>query len=135
MWMCGHMHRRTGSNLILRLSVLLVVMLLLVTPLYLVIRTAEAGSEIFDLFFRWRNAEIWGRTILLCVSVTLGTTVIAVPLAWLIASYILQTLLYVPFNGPTHGVKNTLFSISIKPFPRQNIATFYHHLFFIIINI
>jgi iron(III) transport system permease protein len=79
-----HMRMNSIPNLILRGSVLLVVLLLLVTPLYLIIRTAEAGSELFNLFFRWRNAAIWGRTILLCVSVTAGTTVIAVPLAWLI---------------------------------------------------
>ncbi len=78
------MRRNTISNLIMRGAVLLVVLLLLITPLYLIIRTAEAGSDLFDLFFRWRNAEIWGRTILLCVSVTTTCTMIAVPLAWLI---------------------------------------------------
>ncbi len=62
----------------------MVVLLLLITPLYLIIRTAEVGSELGDLVFTLRNAQIWGRTILLCVSVTLLTTAIAVPLAWLI---------------------------------------------------
>ena len=63
---------------------LLVLGLLLLTPLYLVLRTAEAGSAAWDLLWQSRNLAIWGRTLLLCVSVTFTSVGIAVPLAWLV---------------------------------------------------
>jgi iron(III) transport system permease protein len=63
---------------------LLVLGLLLLTPLYLVLRTAEAGPAAWDLLWQSRNLAIWGRTLLLCTTVTLTSVAVAVPLAWLV---------------------------------------------------
>mgnify|MGYP003306441489 CR=1 FL=1 len=62
---------------------LCIVLLLLVSPSYLIIRSFGAGWDGFDLVFRMRVLEILIRTILLVISVTAATVVIAVPLAWL----------------------------------------------------
>ncbi|MEK7849148.1 MAG: ABC transporter permease subunit, partial [Chloroflexota bacterium] len=50
---------------------------------YLVVRTAGAGGEVWDLVFRARTLEILGRTVLLMVTVTAGSIALAVPLAFL----------------------------------------------------
>lgn len=76
--------RWRSSTLLLIAAGLLVAGLMLLTPLYLVLRTAEAGWAVFDTVLTMRNAATWGRTILLAVSVTGAAVVIAVPLAWLI---------------------------------------------------
>lgn len=65
-------------------SAAVVMALLLLTPLYLVVRTAEAGTAVWDLISHGRNWAIWGRTLLLCGSVTLSSIGLAVPLAWLV---------------------------------------------------
>jgi iron(III) transport system permease protein len=63
-----------------------VIFLMLLTPAYLILRTAEAGPKALELLTESRNLAIWGRTLLLTASVTLTTAVIAVPLAWLTTS-------------------------------------------------
>ncbi len=68
---------------VLYVGTAVVVLLMLLTPAYLLLRTAEAGSKAIELFTHSRNLAIWGRTLLLTGSVTLTTAVIAVPLAWL----------------------------------------------------
>jgi iron(III) transport system permease protein len=50
---------------------------------YLVLRTLGAGTEAWDLLFRLRVLQILGRTVLLVVTVSLGSIALAVPLAWL----------------------------------------------------
>ena len=56
----------------------------LVLPLvYLVVRTFDSGGDIWDLLFRQRVAAILGRTVLLVVTVTVASTTMALPLAWL----------------------------------------------------
>ena len=57
----------------------------LILPLvYLAIRTFATGeSDVLDLLFRERVAAILARTVILVVSVTLASVVLAVPLAWL----------------------------------------------------
>lgn len=72
------------SSFFLIAVALLVTGLMLLTPLYLLVRTAEAGRAAVDLMFTAKNAATWGRTLLLCVSVTLTTIAISLPLAWLI---------------------------------------------------
>ena len=62
---------------------LVVAAALLLSPAYLLIRTAGAGSEAWDLLFRMRVLEILGRTLLLVASVTTVCVALAVPLAWL----------------------------------------------------
>ena len=62
---------------------LLVGAAMLLSPAYLLIRTAGAGTEAWDLLFRLRILAILARTILLVVSVTGVCVILAVPLAWL----------------------------------------------------
>ena len=55
----------------------------ILSPAYLLLRTVGAGTEAWDLLFRVRVLEILARTLLLVVSVTVMSVVLAVPLAWL----------------------------------------------------
>ena len=55
----------------------------LLPPIYLVVRAASEGSGTADALFRWRILEILVRTLLLVVAVTVGSAILAVPLAWL----------------------------------------------------
>jgi iron(III) transport system permease protein len=50
---------------------------------YLALRTFDGGGEAWDILFRSRTADILGRSVMLVASVTAGSIVIAVPLAWL----------------------------------------------------
>lgn len=52
---------------------------------YLVIRSAGASSEAWELLFRLRTAQILGRSALLVAVVTGASIALAVPLAWLTA--------------------------------------------------
>ena len=62
------------------------VALAMVLPLaYLVIRSAGASSEAWELLFRLRTAQILGRSALLVAVVTGTSVALAVPLAWLTA--------------------------------------------------
>lgn len=56
---------------------------LLLPLVYLVVRTFDSGGEVWDLLFRQRVAAILGRTILLVVTVTGASVILALPLAWL----------------------------------------------------
>ena len=56
---------------------------LLLPLVYLVVRTFDAGGDVWDLLFRQRVAAILGRTILLVATVTAASVVLALPLAWL----------------------------------------------------
>ena len=62
---------------------LLVGAVLLLPLVYLVVRTFDGGGDIWDLLFRQRVAEILGRTVLLVVTVTAASIILALPLAWL----------------------------------------------------
>ena len=56
----------------------------LVLPLiYLVVRTFDAGGDIWELLFRQRVGTILVRTILLVATVAVASITLAVPLAWL----------------------------------------------------
>ena len=62
---------------------LCITLLLVVAPVYLLIRSVGAGASGLDLLLRIKVLEILIRTLLLVGSVTLLSVVIAVPLAWL----------------------------------------------------
>ncbi len=62
---------------------LLILALLLLSPVYLAIRTLGAGTELGDVLFRMRILEILGRTVLLVASVSLASVAVGLPLAWL----------------------------------------------------
>ena len=56
----------------------------MVLPLaYLIIRSAGASSEAWELLFRLRTGQILGRSALLVIVVVAGTLALGVPLAWL----------------------------------------------------
>lgn len=55
----------------------------LLPVIYLIVRAAGAGGEVWDLFFRARTAAILGRTLLLIFTVTAFSALVAVPVAWL----------------------------------------------------
>ena len=70
---------------ILLVPALIVGAVLLLPPVYLVVRSLGGGSDLWDLLFRARVAAILGRTLLLVVTVTAASVALAVPLAWLTA--------------------------------------------------
>ena len=62
----------------------LVVAVAMLLPLaYLIIRSAGASEEAWELLFRPRTAYIFGRSALLVTTVTATSVALAVPLAWL----------------------------------------------------
>jgi iron(III) transport system permease protein len=70
---------------VLWLPALLVLAGLAVPLAYLVYRTSQAETGAWDLIFRARTAELLRNTALLAATVAVGTTLVAVPLAWLTA--------------------------------------------------
>ena len=62
---------------------LLIAALLLIAPVYLVLRALGAGPEAADLIFRVRTLSVALRTVALMGGVMVGCVVIAAPLAWL----------------------------------------------------
>lgn len=74
------------STLLLTLAALTVGALMLLTPAYLLVRTAEAGSAALDVLLKPTTIQTLGRTLLLATSVTLASAALAVPLAWLTTS-------------------------------------------------
>lgn len=56
---------------------------MLLPLVYLTVRTLGAGTEVWDILFRMRTAEVLFRTLALVVVVTGASIAIAVPLAWL----------------------------------------------------
>ncbi|MBI2166310.1 MAG: iron ABC transporter permease [Chloroflexi bacterium] len=77
------LHRRKGGSSLVWAPALLAGAAVLLPVVYLVIRALGAGAEAWELLLRWRTLEIAGRTVLLAATVTVGTALIAVPLAWL----------------------------------------------------
>ena len=71
------------SSVLLVLVALLVSGLMLLTPIHLVLRALELGTGALDVLFKVSTVEAFGRTALLAATVTLGSAVVAVPLAWL----------------------------------------------------
>ena len=76
--------RRPGRPpLFLLLAGCLVAAVMLLAPVYLLLRTIGAGPDALDILLRVRVLEILGRTMLLVLAVTGGSILVAVPLAWL----------------------------------------------------
>jgi iron(III) transport system permease protein len=82
---------RTGARRLLRpklpwmlvLPALLVAAAMLTPVVYLIIRTSEAGSDVWGLIFRERTAVIFWNTLMLAAGVSGAAILIAVPYAWL----------------------------------------------------
>ncbi len=60
--------------------------LMVLTPVYLVIRSLEAGSAAGEILLRPSTLQAFGRTLGLALAVTLASTALALPLAWLTTS-------------------------------------------------
>ena len=74
---------REGPAAILWAPALVIGALLLLSPIYLALRSLGAGQEFWDALLRWRVLEILVRTLLLVGAVTVASIAIALPLAWL----------------------------------------------------
>ena len=61
----------------------LVALVLLLPVVYLLLRASEAGEAIWDILFSLRTARVLLKTVYLAASVTLGSALVAVPIAWL----------------------------------------------------
>ncbi len=72
-----------SAHFLLILAASAVTALILLVPLYLLIRGLGAGSEAAATLLSPRTFQVLGNTLLLASAVTLGATVLAVPLAWL----------------------------------------------------
>ena len=72
-----------GPPVILWAPALVIGAFLILSPVYLAIRSLGAGYEFWDALLRVRVLEILIRTLLLVGAVTAASIVLAVPLAWL----------------------------------------------------
>jgi iron(III) transport system permease protein len=71
-----------------------------VPVLYLVLRALEADPEtLFQIVFRERNARLLGNTLTLTFCVLVATTMIALPLAWLVVRSDLRFKRFLAFLG------------------------------------
>lgn len=52
--------------------------------LYLVVKTISTGDQALEILIRWRTVEIIGRSLALAAAVTLLSTIISLPLAWIL---------------------------------------------------
>ena len=77
--------RRSSPPLVLLVPALIVGAALLLPPVYLAVRSLGGGGELWELLFRARVAAILGRTLLLVVTVSAASALLALPLAWLTA--------------------------------------------------
>jgi iron(III) transport system permease protein len=73
------------SSILLLISLLIIAGLMLLPPIYLLIRSIGAGNEAIALLLRPRTAVAVGQTLILAASVTLAAAALALPLAWLTA--------------------------------------------------
>jgi len=74
------------SHILLVIIAGLVAGLILLVPLYLLVRSMGVGAEAVSTLFSQRTALVMGNTVLLAGAVTMGATAVAVPLAWLTAA-------------------------------------------------
>ncbi len=75
--------RFTAPPLAVWLPALLVGTAMTLPLAYLIIRSAGASGEAWELLFRARTAQILGRSALLVITVTSASVAIALPVAWL----------------------------------------------------
>ncbi|MCA9968670.1 MAG: hypothetical protein KC425_00570, partial [Anaerolineales bacterium] len=75
--------RRPGWSWLLLAAGLLLGALMLLPPVYLVVRAAGAGETAVSVLLKASTLATLGRTLGLVGAVTLASAVIAVPLAWL----------------------------------------------------
>ena len=71
------------TKVVLWLTGALVASLLLLPIGYLLLRASEAGDSIWNILFSARTVRVLLKTVYLAVAVTLGSALVAVPIAWL----------------------------------------------------
>ena len=74
---------RNGPPLLLWGPACVVAAAMALPLVYLLLRALGAGGDTWDLLFRSRTLETLGRTCSLLITVTTGSVVLALPLAWL----------------------------------------------------
>jgi iron(III) transport system permease protein len=79
----GRRRLLTGAPVALWLPALLVALMMVFPIIYLLIRAVEGGTDLINLLWRQRTFLILRNTIVLTVTVTLGSVAISLPLAWL----------------------------------------------------
>jgi iron(III) transport system permease protein len=83
----GKLHRPVRSGFFfsaaLYVSAALFAVLVLLVPFYLFVRTGTAWQEAMQTLARPATLRVLGNTLLLAISVTIGASLLAVPLAWL----------------------------------------------------
>ncbi|MGH2535832.1 MAG: ABC transporter permease [Candidatus Promineifilaceae bacterium] len=75
--------RPRWSRWLLPAAALLVAALMLLPPIYLVVRTSQSGAAALEILTRASTLAALGRTTVLMAAVTLASAALAVPLAWL----------------------------------------------------
>lgn len=81
-WKTPHI-QWSPSKIALYLGAGFVSLLILIVPIYLLIRTVGAGSSSWELLTKPSTLKVLSNTILLAMAVTLATNLLAVPLAYL----------------------------------------------------
>jgi iron(III) transport system permease protein len=79
----GTIHSDQLFTAALYLSALFFALLVLLVPLYLILRTGTAWQEAIQTLTKGSTVRVLGNTVLLAGSVTISATLLAVPLAWL----------------------------------------------------
>jgi iron(III) transport system permease protein len=79
----GTIHSDQLFTAALYLSALFFALLVLLVPLYLILRTSTAWQEAIQTLTKGSTVRVLGNTVLLAGSVTISATLLAVPLAWL----------------------------------------------------
>ena len=74
---------RSGAPLVLQAPAILVALAMLLPLAYLVLRSAGASTEAWELLLRSHTAQTMARTVVLMFTVTTSCLAIALPLAWL----------------------------------------------------
>ena len=109
----------TAPPLVVLVPALLVALLMLVPLVYLGVRAfAAEPARILDLLWRWRTVELLLNTGLLTLAVLAFTTVIALPLAWLVTrsdlagSRLLTVLASMPLAVPGYVMAFALLGLA-----------------------
>ncbi len=79
----GRLAHLEWTSVLLLIAGLAVGLLMLLPPVYLVVRASGAGSAALEMLVKSSTVATLWRTVLLAGSVTLASALIAVPLAWL----------------------------------------------------
>lgn len=136
-WLTRQRRKMSPARLVLVALALVVAALMLLPPVYLLVRAVGAGEAAVATLLRSSTVATLGNTLLLVSSVTLASAFIAVPLAWLttstdlparrfwavaaslplvLPSYVAAYLLAATF-GPRGALQQTLAPLGVNRLP------------------